>query len=135
MLTKILDTPLYIVFFKTLHLIVLLGYFKLLLWKGKMIQYILSAWSIWFWKPEVVLIFFMMDLFGVVHRWEKQKGPLSKICHTYPAMMKLEIVIPYLKKIKKWNKNKIKVVLINMTTTLIMSAKLTNLRFLKIRVF
>ena len=31
-----------------------------------------------------------------------QKGPpLSKICHTYPRMMKLGTVIPYLKKIKK----------------------------------
>ena len=27
--------------------------------------------------------------------------PLSKICHTYPTMMKLNIVIPYLKKIQK----------------------------------
>ena len=31
-----------------------------------------------------------------------QKGPsLPKICHTYPTMMKLRTVIPYLKKIQK----------------------------------
>ena len=30
-----------------------------------------------------------------------KKAPLPKICHTYPAMMKLGTVIPYLKKIQK----------------------------------
>ena len=30
-----------------------------------------------------------------------KKGPLPKICHTYPSMMKLGTVIPYPKKIKK----------------------------------
>ena len=30
-----------------------------------------------------------------------KKVPLPKICHTYPAKMKLGTVIPYLKKIKK----------------------------------
>ena len=29
------------------------------------------------------------------------KAPLPKICHTYPTMMKLGTVIPYLKKIQK----------------------------------
>ena len=29
------------------------------------------------------------------------KDPLPKICHTYPTMMKLGTVIPYLKKIQK----------------------------------
>ena len=39
-----------------------------------------------------------MGLFGAAHGlW----GPSPKICHTYPAMMKLGIVIPYLKKIQK----------------------------------
>ena len=28
-------------------------------------------------------------------------SPLPKICHTYPAMMKLGTVIPYLKEIQK----------------------------------
>ena len=30
-----------------------------------------------------------------------KRAPLPKICHTYPTMMKLGTVIPYLKKIKK----------------------------------
>ena len=30
-----------------------------------------------------------------------KEAPLPKICHTYPTMMKLGIVIPYLKKIQK----------------------------------
>ena len=30
-----------------------------------------------------------------------QKGPLPKICHTYPTMVKLGKVIPYLKEIHK----------------------------------
>ena len=30
-----------------------------------------------------------------------KKAPLPKICHTYPTMMKLGTVIPYLKKIRK----------------------------------
>ena len=34
--------------------------------------------------------------------WVGAKRPtLSKICHTYPTMMKLGAVIPYLKKIQK----------------------------------
>ena len=28
-----------------------------------------------------------------------KKAPLPRICHTYPAMMKLDTVIPYLKRI------------------------------------
>ena len=35
-----------------------------------------------------------------------QKGSHPKICHTYPTMMKLGIVIPYLKKIKKIYKSR-----------------------------
>ena len=31
--------------------------------------------------------------------------PLSKISHTYPTLMKLELVIPYLKKIQKTHKS------------------------------
>ena len=39
-----------------------------------------------------------MGLFGAAHGWEEGKNvPLLKIRHTYPAMMKLGIVIPYLK--------------------------------------
>ena len=39
-----------------------------------------------------------MGIFGTAHGWE---APLPKICHTYPAMMKVGTVIPYLKKIQK----------------------------------
>ena len=43
-----------------------------------------------------------MDFFGAVHGWGVgKKVPLPKICHTYPIMMKLGTVIPYLKKIQK----------------------------------
>ena len=43
-----------------------------------------------------------MDLFGAAHGWEReQKDPLPEICHTYPTMMKLNTVIPYLKKMQK----------------------------------
>ena len=31
-----------------------------------------------------------------------KKGPLPNICHTYLTMMKLGMVIPYLKKIQKY---------------------------------
>ena len=43
-----------------------------------------------------------MGIFRAAHRWEEGKrGPLPKICHTYPTMMKLGTVIPYLKNIQK----------------------------------
>ena len=41
-----------------------------------------------------------MGFFGAAHGWGG-KPPPPKICHTYPAMMKLGTVIPYLKKIQK----------------------------------
>ena len=43
----------------------------------------------------------MMSFFGAAHGWGGKKASLSKICHTYPTMMKLGTVIPYLKKIKQ----------------------------------
>ena len=44
-----------------------------------------------------------MGFFGAAHEWGGQKGPpFPKICHTYPAMMKLGTVIPYQKKIQKY---------------------------------
>ena len=49
----------------------------------------------------LLLTLFRMDLFGGCYAWEGQKGPVAKICHIYPAMMKLGTVIPYLKKIQK----------------------------------
>ena len=47
------------------------------------------------------LTLFRMDIFGPAHGWGGKKALLSKICHTYPAMMKLGTVTPYLKKIQK----------------------------------
>ena len=43
-----------------------------------------------------------MGLFGVAHGWgDPKRSTLPKICHTYPTMMKLSTVAPYLKKIQK----------------------------------
>ena len=43
-----------------------------------------------------------MGIFGAAHGWGGAKRPpLPEICHTYPTMMKLSKVIPYLKKIQK----------------------------------
>ena len=49
------------------------------------------------------LTLFRMGFFGAAHGWGVggQKGPLPKICHAYPTMMKLGTVIPCLKKIQK----------------------------------
>ena len=47
------------------------------------------------------LTLFRMDIFGPAHGWGGKKALLPKICHTYPAMMKLDTVTPYLKKIQK----------------------------------
>ena len=45
-----------------------------------------------------------MGLFDAAHECGDKKvlnKALPKICHTYPSMMKLGTVIPYLKKIRK----------------------------------
>ena len=44
-----------------------------------------------------------MGFFGAADGWGGGGGrlPLPKICHTYPTMMKLGTVIPYLKLIQK----------------------------------
>ena len=49
-----------------------------------------------------------MGFFGAADGWGMclgggggKKDPLPKICHTYPTMIKLGTVIPYLKKIQK----------------------------------
>ena len=48
-----------------------------------------------------LLTLFRIGLFGAAHRWGKgKKICLPKICHAYPAMIKLGTVIPYLKEIK-----------------------------------
>ena len=41
-----------------------------------------------------------MSLCAAAHGWVGKK-PLPKICCTYPTMMKLRAVIPYLKEIQK----------------------------------
>ena len=60
-----------------------------------------------FWEP---LTLFGMGLFEAAQRWSGrgwQKGVLlSKICHTYPTLVKLGVVIPYLKKIQKIHKSR-----------------------------
>ena len=43
-----------------------------------------------------------MDLYGAVHGWGVQKGPLPKICHKYPTMMKLGTGILTERKSKKY---------------------------------
>ena len=53
-----------------------------------------------------LLTLFRMDFFGAAHGWGERGGgakrpPFLKICHTYPTMMKLGTVTPYLKKIQK----------------------------------
>ena len=42
-----------------------------------------------------------MGIFGAAHGWGWQKAPPPYICDTYPVMMKLDTVIPYLEKIQK----------------------------------
>ena len=55
---------------------------------------------------RTILTLFRMDFFGAAHRWGggrgQNKAPLLKICHSYPKMMKLGTVIPYLKKTQKF---------------------------------
>ena len=53
------------------------------------------------------LTLFRMGFFGAAHGWEGgQKVPPSKICHTYPTLMKLGTVTRYLKKIQKIHKSR-----------------------------
>ena len=48
---------------------------------------------------------YRMELFRAAWGWGGgSKGfPLFKFCHTYPAMMKIGTVVPYLKKIQKFS--------------------------------
>ena len=48
-----------------------------------------------------VLTLFRMGLLGAAHGLGAKRLPLPKICHTYPTMIKLGIVISYLKKSQK----------------------------------
>ena len=48
------------------------------------------------------LTLFRMGLFGAAHIWGEKKGPpFLKLCRTYPTVMRLGTVIPYLKNIQK----------------------------------
>ena len=48
-------------------------------------------------KVAYVLTLFRMSFFGAAYGYGgSKKAPLPKICHTYPAMMKLGTVIPYI---------------------------------------
>ena len=70
-----------------------------------------------------------MGLFEAAHGWKGvQKGPLPKICHTYPTTMKLGTVIPYIESIQKIH------TVIYMVTIFMMSAKSAILGLLKIKV-
>ena len=43
-----------------------------------------------------------MGIFRAAHAWGgAKKKPLREICHIYPKIMKLDTVIPYIKKIQK----------------------------------
>ena len=53
---------------------------------------------------QLSLTLFRMGFFVAAHGWgggSKKAPSLPKICHRYPAMMKLGTVIPYLEKIQK----------------------------------
>ena len=42
-----------------------------------------------------------MGLCGAAHGWgDTKKGPLPKPCHTYPTMVELGAVMPYLRRIQ-----------------------------------
>ena len=52
---------------------------------------------------KISLTLFRMGFFGAAHGLGRggAKGPLPKICHTYPTMVKLGTIIPYLKDTQK----------------------------------
>ena len=56
------------------------------------------------WRSFVLrgfLTLFRIGFFGAADGGGGERSLLLKICHTYPTMMKLGAVIPYLKKIEK----------------------------------
>ena len=53
-----------------------------------------------------LLIIFRLGLFGAAHGSGYVNAPLPKICHTYPTMMKLSMVILCLKKIQNIYKSR-----------------------------
>ena len=63
------------------------------------------------WKMEIVILFYFNPIHNGHFRGCSRMGgpkrpPLPKICHTYPAIIKLGTVIPYLKRIQKIYKSR-----------------------------
>ena len=54
----------------------------------------------------MLLTLFRLDFFGAAHGWGGERSPLSKICHTYPTLMKIGTVKLYLKKIQNLHKSR-----------------------------
>ena len=54
----------------------------------------------------MLLTLFRMGFFGATHGWGGERPPLFKICHTYPTLMKIGAVKPYLKKIQNLHKSR-----------------------------
>ena len=69
-----------------------------------------------------------MRHFGAAYGWE-EKGPLPKICRTYPTMGKLGIIIPYLKKFQKIYK--LRDIPLGSAGISIFSTEINNLCFIK----
>ena len=62
----------------------------------------MTIYKVLFEKLNTILALLTMGLFfGAAHGLGGQKGPLPKICLTYPTMKTLGTVIPYPKKIQK----------------------------------
>ena len=60
-----------------------------------------KGWSISFLLVQnfhITLNLSRISLFGAAHGWGGPKSPLPKLCHTYPTMINLVTVIPYLKR-------------------------------------
>ena len=60
----------------------------------------------WFFRLTNVYLTLFKWLFRGCSQMGGQRGPLPQIFHTYPTMMKLGTVIPYLKKIQKIYKSR-----------------------------
>ena len=60
----------------------------------------MAIYKLLFGKLYAILTLLMMGLFSrLLIDWGDQKGPLPKICLTYPTIMIFATVIPYPKKI------------------------------------
>ena len=67
----------------------------------------MAIFKMLFEKLYTILALLKMGLFsGLLTDWGTRKSPLPKICLTYPKMMTLGAVVPYLKKIQKLYKSR-----------------------------